>query len=670
MLQYRSLILIVLLFLSSILRNIHAVLENNLLQIENEISATDTSAQPLAINQVQVYPPDHYQNRPEYQKAFFLEETLNWITFNLYGREGKGVPASSYITNAELILDLPECLDFVYEYQFYSPGSGSEPRSIKKSTITRSKEKYTRVVLDITNQLGHLVEPGHTWLIVVIRAGKFARKETTLYHHIVVNQRKSSERALPIVLLSKFKRNKVPKRYRLFTYTTQFTAFPNAEVRNELMALCEEVGIKGGGRPPYAEINSFEEDGWWKLGSCGLCYHFPVEEGNDEMWATDITGRKLPGELCPTLLGSMEGEYNGTPFIQGFFPYWRRAKLDAYVVDFELGPVGNYTTCFDDRCIRAFAKFHNISYDEALQSVEMIKQNSSSQAWWVRAGELSKAGLKELVRKWSDYKVYVHGQIAKTFRSMVKRNVGNDVKFIMYGGATGDWLQRARNQADAAGWDEYVDGHMPPIYYGPLNAFQTLDYMTKNLQKPIYPLVNFLYQPPEKLGTGIKPAELKLNVQICAAFRCQNIGLYYGQIGLNGLYLTALDEAMDEIAMLEDFYLDGKRVDDLVKLDLNQVDKDINKNLFHALAFQKGEEILIELYNFTGGRLTNSDEQAVKVRLSVSGLDSDEYLLINRLTPTHGKQAVIKATKLITGIDILLSPLSVSYLLLERLREN
>ena len=65
-----------------------------------------------------------------------MEETLNWITFNLYGREGEGVPANSYITNAEWILDLPEGLDAVYEYQFYSPGSGSEPRSISSRVKT------------------------------------------------------------------------------------------------------------------------------------------------------------------------------------------------------------------------------------------------------------------------------------------------------------------------------------------------------------------------------------------------------------------------------------------------------------------------------------------------------------------------------------------------------
>lgn len=120
----------------------------------------------------------------------------------------------------------------------------------------------------------------------------------------------------------------------------------------------------------------------------------------------------------------------------------------------------------------------------------------------------------------------------------------------------------ARTQLKA---DEIVDGHIPMAYYSGKRFFDDIAFCTSVLKKPFIALNN----PAERYSNWFdlySPMQLKQNMIAAAALGCGGFGFWPNDM-LPGSYFYAISQAFSEIAFAEPFYKMGKRCDDSLKIE-------------------------------------------------------------------------------------------------------
>lgn len=339
-----------------------------------------------------------------------------------------------------------------------------------------------------------------------------------------------------------------PKRFKMMRWDFEDMNFSRNDVLLSAVKCMEEANYIWSRRypakkfPRSVEINRILAERGWKFMLPGAPSAHPqnytaVKNRIKLEYAVDASGKIMPDKLCPEFV------VNDPAFIplrdeviQKSIQERNPRSGDYLVLDFEDWSPMDW--CFCLRCRTAFAKKNNLV---SIPDAALIK--------------------KQYAVQWRDFRRengvgkirMIHDVVKKFFPGMIlgdytyvtdyrKKNYEN----FFYGVAK-----------DAVWNAKYLDMQMPS-YYHILDAaaFDMMQTGRKKLNQEYIPLVAI-----DGLGYLAKheildPARFRMMCLNAAVTGCEGVGVYPGD-HIDGTYLLAMDRAMAEIAVCEEYFLDG-----------------------------------------------------------------------------------------------------------------
>ena len=190
--------------------------------------------------------------------------------------------------------------------------------------------------------------------------------------------------------------------------------------------------------------------------------------------------------------------------------------------------------CYDDGSLERFGKFLGLGRPATFDEVR--SHNDQFVAW----------------------KTILSCQLVDKVNAAMRENLPG-VRLVMC--STTPKPKKADNSALANAQrysDKMVDAHLPMSYNAGLSFFRQVDFCTSILKKPFIALNN----PAERYSNWFDrytPRKIKQNIVASAALRCGGFGFWPNDM-LTGSYFIAVSEAFADVARVEKFYRDGKRI--------------------------------------------------------------------------------------------------------------
>ena len=258
--------------------------------------------------------------------------------------------------------------------------------------------------------------------------------------------------------------------------------------------------------------------------------------------------------------------------------------------------------------------------------------------------------------QWRDFRLEQERRLIAAVHEQAKKHrlVYGDYNYIVdY--SKPNWKQRFFSVAKDARLNEADQDFHLPSYYHCLDAagFDMMTVGTKYLKKPYIPIFaidgagSYL-----SLAEVLDPARFRMQLLTAAVTGCSGAAVYPGE-RMDGKFYIAADQAMKEIAALEDFFLDGTPVNDIeakalpfnttrIKTESGEqiMEWPLWKKEFRSNIRQLGKRKLLSLLNY-------HPEQTAYVRVRLSGPEKEricaEYICGQKITIPSGEKEFIIA---------------------------
>ncbi len=212
------------------------------------------------------------------------------------------------------------------------------------------------------------------------------------------------------------------------------------------------------------------------------------------------------------------------------------ADTTMLIINFE-PPVFN--CCFCTRCRQAFATWAKLPAD--------------------RVAGLTPAEIQQLPEDaWGRFRAWQNGQIVKHHCAAIHQ-ANPQVQVGLCGPPRDDWT--ARRGMDIRLFEPEVGFHAPMIYSVGTTYADAIRVTCENTTAPVLPFV--LASDLAVPNVFPSAAELRTNLLVTAASGGRGAVLWVGIESLDGEYLNALRQSLQEIALIEPFTRTGKRCDGL-----------------------------------------------------------------------------------------------------------
>ena len=520
--------------------------------------ATGTAASPFPL-------VDFYPGTVSFEKALYLIEGSP-LHFLVYYR---GNPAEA--ADLELVLDLPEAVSVLADF-----AAGDRPSG---AAVVRGEARFRRYVLPVPEDRirdRFTARAPHT---LVLQADK-AFAEQDLSWHLRAGDRQDKVRRIRVSCLPSLPPlRKTPRTFRLLAYygfplrnCPKEDAFDSLYQR--MFGVYAAAGIRGclagtgGMTPARMQAVKNRHPSW----SNGVIAGWPVvlsayldKQALAEHPAVDETGKEYAEYcVCPTYCVS--ADLMAKTSDRYFRIYSGRIDIDSlgeadwYVFDYEPHHKGWYN-CFCDTCLDAFAEFAQTSRTTLDPS----------------------RVLRERREEWRRFRSRQNARMIGQFRAAAKRR-NPRLAFGLCANVVSPW--------DPGLMDPHVDFHCPMIYYRhPARFFEVVDDACRSVSKPLMPTVSVADMP---IPHWTSPAELKSQILATATAGGRGFMMWTGFEGLGGMDFVKIRECSDVIAELEDWFVDGSRVDDLVQATTSEA------NAYHGhRVHERGAGYLISLFNLS-----------------------------------------------------------------------
>jgi len=324
--------------------------------------------------------------------------------------------------------------------------------------------------------------------------------------------------------------------------------------------------------------------------------------GTDGLISTTIYGGKFEENAtsCPTyaLKNSEYGSW-ARKFIQNVV---KNVKNGATIcLDSEPFNLPS-KECFCKECIKAFSARYNIPKEKIPGSKEILKNYKKEwgQFWChLISGMLSEA--KEAIKETHpDSKVFMYDYINN------------------YDDAPGIEKILFSCPLDSRLIDKVLDGHALSIAGSYRNdLLNNLDMMSKVLKKPVIvnPRISRFIGATAGYTSrddALSPDAFRLQLIGSAASGAEGFVIFPG-IFIDGMFFKEADKAMKEIAIVEDFYLQGKRCDKDFAITLkNKGVIDVKRDI-GIRGHRLGNKILVTVFNFN-----KSEDASIELAVAVN----------------------------------------------------
>lgn len=330
--------------------------------------------------------------------------------------------------------------------------------------------------------------------------------------------------------------SRVPS-FPLYAQHTDALRLPTEQQRQAVLDYLAYAGIEGG-----LALSSHQPD----------CHpiDLELERKGFHTWDWLWDGYNQPGGADFPLVYDKPGGRAGLMCpqaqVERVEPWWSnlctayRSKLfkesTRLIINFE-PPVFN--CCFCERCRKAFAAAAGLPLERVMALSPLEIQQLPDDAWGrFRAGQ--------------------NGQIVKNHCTAIHA-ANPAVEVGLCGPAYTDWT--ARRGMDIRQFEPDVAFHAPMIYEVGLRYADDVRSTCENTKAAVIPFV--LASDLAVPGTFPSAQELRTNLLVTAASGGKGAVLWVGIESLDGEYLNALRQSLQEIALMEPFVLSGTRCEGL-----------------------------------------------------------------------------------------------------------
>lgn len=544
--------------------------------------------------------------------------------------EGSNKPEN---LSAAMILEVPEFIivhGVVEKHPVVRNGKRAYLlQKMTESKITRDSRPYRRYRIDFNELFTRIWNADWYTQFIHLGAAEGTRgQQGQIYWTFQFDGRALPEstagiRVLPPVAVPQ----KAAQKFRLMLYRTPSPAFPIPEVGAKMLAYWTSLA-----RRPLVMEDYFAPYSQYEPGTMIFGNDLMFSDHKTREWLSEYQ-KNAPKDITDTgRINPKPGSSNWYKLDdpdKGFENYLRRALRQwasdwpdkkILVWDFEPHPYG-----YDDGGRERFARQMRLA---KTPDIEEIKQNYSEQ--------------------WFDYMVDLHARVIAKVAKIFKEELPDREFWLcsdnMYPGPRkiSAWCGVDVSRSDAV-----LDGHMHMPYYAGTRYFDDVDFNIRNLKKPFFPLND----PAERLWSFFRqytPLKIRQNIIATAALGGKGFG-FWPDDTLSGEYFHQIASAYGDVARVEDFYFNGKRVDEEFKFTPRNVrTKEITgdggpmnsrkglltfpdfSRTLRTVAHEKDGKYVFTLFNY---------HEKEELLLEISGRDLQFLLKI----PPHGVRVVHSA---------------------------
>jgi hypothetical protein len=478
------------------------------------------------------------------------------LSFHFWGKKNLKNPA--FVIELAQEVELAEC---------FNTHSGLLQVEIPEKISSRRGDMRTVRHIFRNPRVFGIVQASPAWsreLTMAFRPAKddLAGKEFPAWFWLEDDGGKSRERGLAIKFLPPLANTPNPKNFRYYSWGDQDINFHDIGLLTAVARKYEEANMKSrkrhrGESPLLKAIDDMlERRGWWMFNTFAdhLNRNFlPFTKDLAEVpMSMTAEGKEREGKVCPTW-------FLTDPEVAEKFPAYvaeslrRAGTRDGEMVCIDTEPWAPHEWCFCERCREKFARMFDLP---AGVTTEDIRKNHRLQWREFRLRET----------------VDVIGAMASAIRAYSPKLIVADYDYPFWFNRPGFENRFDSVAKDSRTYEQHVDAHFSSFYhYNKKEAFDLIDVNVKALKKDVYMTPSISRAGPihgsyTSRSETVDPWFMRLKILGAAASGAKGISIYPGH-QVDGLFFVEIDRAMAEIAVNEEFYLQGKRCDDSFKAE-------------------------------------------------------------------------------------------------------
>ncbi|OGV38632.1 MAG: hypothetical protein A2020_03660 [Lentisphaerae bacterium GWF2_45_14] len=497
-------------------------------------------------------------------------------------------------------------------------------------------------------------------------------KAFKVYWYIVSGETKSAENSFALNILPPMPKTSNPEKFQLMLWSTHDIDFNSMDILAKVAGIYEESGMNFRARNSKGLLarDDFLEKRAWKMAMTMTDYMHYIFAAGGKGWDTlkdkvELTigedGKVDKARICPQYFIN-DPDFKAY-FKEKFLDRLKSVALkDGETVYLDGEPWQPMEWCYCERCRKDFAAYCKL---DKVPSFSEIKSRYREQ--------------------WRDFRCLNTAEVIKMHSDLVNENFPNskvmDYDYVVKFNKP-DFRNYFYNVAkDPQLNEKYFDAHVASYYhYIDKDAFDMIDVNVKNLKKDYWTLGAIdcagVYLNAKEV---INPAQSRMLILASAASGAKGSGFFPGMY-IDGKFFLAIDRAMAEIAVLEKFFMQGRRIDSEVRVDflpyfskkIQSAGREIEisrptwKDITGYRAHSLGDMTLISVFNY-------SPDKAVFTKISAK-LPEGKYTMLEpvsgkRILPASGKGSW-EVSEIEAGALLDVAPYDVRFLLIRPFAES
>jgi hypothetical protein len=552
------------------------------------------------------------------------------------------------VKDPALILDIPEEL-ILAAAEHSETNLTVQPVDFTIETVEQAGRKFTRVTFPIASSRikARPARCGRVNVIIDPKDPQAAVGKTFLITWRVSSGGElSGASGLEIKFLAPMSKTPNPTRFHYISWKSHDLLFNSTDMLDRFARRYEEAGMNNWPLHPHTKFpicrqanDFFRSRGWACTKAEPSHLHTVVTTFVKTMPEAKYVHTEKgvdTSRICPTYFNNDE---DFRKKLREFYrQIWQELPVrpqDAILLDYE--PWNQYEWCLCEDCRSHFAKTFNLG------GVPTVAELSTKYR-----------------EQWNEFK---HRETDDHIRTMcdIARQAVPGVKVGIFGYVRHQdpkmekWF-KYHVALDMRRVDDYVDFHMLSCYhYNGKYASDLIDYNVKLLKKPVWMISNIsrgdiMDGSWTRAGENLTPSQVGLKLLGAAASGAVGFATFPGW-EVDGLFFVSIDRAMAQVAALEDFYLDGTRVDNLFSLTGRNIDDVVMR------AHQHNGQVVITLINH---------DKTKAASISIKAVDKGKLAkLTQAYSPLGAKLSQHAALQLRqNGLKLVLEPLSEQFIVL------
>ncbi len=398
-----------------------------------------------------------------------------------------------------------------------------------------------------------------------------AGREFTLRWWLEYQERCSAPGKVVVRFLPPLARTPNPKHFPFYCWASHDLNFHDIGLLDMVVRKYEQANMharkRSWGKPVTRAIDRFlQARGWRMFKTFGDCLHaryFGFALAADAPRVVKSDGEREPGKICPTFFRT------NAAFRKAFRNHVKQELTaagcrDQEIICLDYEPWQPRSWCFCERCRKAFAGRFKLKATPAAREI-----------------------LSRFRLEWRCFKLEETTEIiriqAEAIRAVNPTFRVADYDYAVKFSQPGFESYFDSVAKDTRMYEKYIDLHVSSFYhYNNKQALDLIDVNVKTLRKDVWMIPSISRKGPIQgayttSSETIDPVNFRIKMLGAVASGCKGMMIFPGPY-IDGRYFQEIDRGMAQIAVFEDFYMQGERVDSQVRAQPLPLRENVFKN--------------------------------------------------------------------------------------------